>query len=113
MRLYAHPLQVARVVAQPGQVLWHEGAFETQRLQHAHLLDGGEAACVLVRHRRLRVQDECAEFDIAVLVELQPFSYLAVATARLDPASFEFRSEERRVGKECVSTFRSRWYPYP
>src|SRR3546814_14955804 len=22
------------------------------------------------------------------------------------------RSEERRVGKECVSTFRSRWYPY-
>src|SRR3546814_16114781 len=24
----------------------------------------------------------------------------------------EFRSEERRVGKECVSTFRSRWSPY-
>src|SRR3546814_19687855 len=23
------------------------------------------------------------------------------------------RSEERRVGKECVSTFRSRWLPYP
>src|SRR3546814_14971526 len=22
------------------------------------------------------------------------------------------RSEERRVGKECVSTFRSRWWPY-
>src|SRR3546814_21141201 len=22
------------------------------------------------------------------------------------------RSEERRVGTECVSTFRSRWYPY-
>src|SRR3546814_15930827 len=22
------------------------------------------------------------------------------------------RSEERRVGKECVSTFRSRWSPY-
>src|SRR3546814_17538812 len=22
------------------------------------------------------------------------------------------RSEERRVGKECVSTFRSRWVPY-
>src|SRR3546814_3651331 len=25
----------------------------------------------------------------------------------------EFRSEERRVGKECVSTCRSRWSPYP
>src|SRR3546814_3663814 len=23
-----------------------------------------------------------------------------------------YRSEERRVGKECVSTFRSRWSPY-
>src|SRR3546814_212471 len=26
--------------------------------------------------------------------------------------SFQFRSEERRVGKECVSTCRSRWAPY-
>src|SRR3546814_20866368 len=25
----------------------------------------------------------------------------------------EVRSEERRVGKECVSTCRSRWSPYP
>src|SRR3546814_11303144 len=24
-----------------------------------------------------------------------------------------WRSEERRVGKGCVSTFRSRWAPYP
>src|SRR3546814_4980717 len=24
-----------------------------------------------------------------------------------------YRSEERRVGKECVSTGRSRWSPYP
>src|SRR3546814_13807550 len=25
----------------------------------------------------------------------------------------QLRSEERRVGKECVSTCRSRWSPYP
>src|SRR3546814_14203655 len=25
----------------------------------------------------------------------------------------QVRSEERRVGKECVSTCRSRWSPYP
>src|SRR3546814_5452604 len=25
---------------------------------------------------------------------------------------YEWRSEERRVGKECVSTCRSRWSPY-
>src|SRR3546814_15308352 len=30
------------------------------------------------------------------------------ATAKRD-----VRSEERRVGKECVSTCRSRWSPYP
>src|SRR3546814_15959914 len=28
------------------------------------------------------------------------------------PLSREHRSEERRVGKECVSTCRSRWSPY-
>src|SRR3546814_8476671 len=32
------------------------------------------------------------------------------ATLRICPA---VRSEERRVGKECVSTCRSRWSPYP
>src|SRR3546814_14488246 len=30
----------------------------------------------------------------------------------LDLSGFELRSEERRVGKECVSTCRSRWSPY-
>src|SRR3546814_3972713 len=29
------------------------------------------------------------------------------------PAFLDLRSEERRVGKECVSTCRSRWSPYP
>src|SRR3546814_19319235 len=33
----------------------------------------------------------------------------AYAFTRIRP---EFRSEERRVGKECVSTCRSRWSPY-
>src|SRR3546814_8884250 len=28
-------------------------------------------------------------------------------------AGYLLRSEERRVGKECVSTCRSRWSPYP
>src|SRR3546814_1055260 len=30
----------------------------------------------------------------------------------LIPARVAIRSEERRVGKECVSTCRSRWSPY-
>src|SRR3546814_7250680 len=31
---------------------------------------------------------------------------------RLPEAALHQRSEERRVGKECVSTCRSRWSPY-
>src|SRR3546814_7451275 len=31
---------------------------------------------------------------------------------RLLEVSAAFRSDERRVGKECVSTCRSRWSPY-
>src|SRR3546814_3589249 len=31
----------------------------------------------------------------------------------LDNERMDARSEERRVGKECVSTCRSRWSPYP
>src|SRR3546814_7581326 len=36
------------------------------------------------------------------------------AALRVHPATtgIEGRSEERRVGKECVSTCRSRWSPY-
>src|SRR3546814_14851644 len=34
------------------------------------------------------------------------------AAGYMAEASEQFRSEERRVGKECVSTGRSRWSPY-
>src|SRR3546814_16652177 len=32
--------------------------------------------------------------------------------AEIQPGHSQARSEERRVGKECVSTCRSRWSPY-
>src|SRR3546814_14175493 len=32
---------------------------------------------------------------------------------QLGELDVDARSEERRVGKECVSTCRSRWSPYP
>src|SRR3546814_1589247 len=37
---------------------------------------------------------------------------VGVAGMALDPHPLDPRSEERRVGKECVSTCRSRWSPY-
>src|SRR3546814_16836566 len=36
----------------------------------------------------------------------------AIAGNLRDPKVMERRSEERRVGKECVSTCRSRWSPF-
>src|SRR3546814_13529945 len=46
------------------------------------------------------------------IVRCQFFSHLECSI--LGPASSlrQYRSEERRVGKECVSTCRSRWSPY-
>src|SRR3546814_12690258 len=37
---------------------------------------------------------------------------LAVAAGQGPNLTLDPRSEERRVGKECVSTCRSRWSPY-
>src|SRR3546814_3748590 len=37
---------------------------------------------------------------------------LGVVDAPFDRHELTLRSEERRVGKECVSTCRSRWSPY-
>src|SRR3546814_14580329 len=39
------------------------------------------------------------------------FGYTQVGFG-IDDREARLRSEERRVGKECVSTFRSRWSPY-
>src|SRR3546814_20435931 len=55
-------------------------------------------------------------FDVVVVEQLQQFGIAhdiggeAVAVGHF--AGDAVRSEERRVGKECVSTCRSRWSPY-
>src|SRR3546814_10983387 len=61
----------------------------------------------LARHRRLdRRLAHVVDEDMRLLALL--------GGTRQRPASAveDARSEERRVGKECVSTFRSRWSPY-
>src|SRR3546814_4806641 len=56
------------------------------------------------------------------LVSLIGIQHIVVAINKMDLVDYaenvynkiveDYRSEERRVGKECVSTFRSRWSPY-
>src|SRR3546814_14884519 len=50
--------------------------------------------------------------SLGVLIGVLPGLGGANGGAILLPLPFS-RSEERRVGKACVSTFRSRWSPYP
>src|SRR3546814_3549935 len=47
------------------------------------------------------------------ILEIGPARRQVGAARGTEGAAFGFpRSEERRVGKECVSTCRSRWSPY-
>src|SRR3546814_2009003 len=55
--------------------------------------------------------DEQIALDPPVAVEDQRRD-IAALPIELDARDLAFRSEERRVGKECVSTCRSRWSPY-
>src|SRR3546814_15830647 len=63
-------------------------------------------------------RDFFADPQLEVLIEqaITRNRDLAVAVAQIEEARglyrIQDRSEERRVGKECVSTCRSRWSPY-
>src|SRR3546814_14820737 len=74
--------------------------------QRAHMRDAVQKKALLLLHDRARDLDDRA----LALVEraLEP-----VGTREpLGQPRLAFRSEERRVGKECVRTCRSRWSPY-
>src|SRR3546814_3753716 len=66
--------------------------------------------------------DHARPVDGHIVVAVQPFGLQGGAGRGVglwpgaadddDCGGHHFRSEERRVGKECVSTCRSRWSPY-
>src|SRR3546814_20328469 len=60
---------------------------------------------------------EADERELATPTPKMPDEALAMATEYFEEwystaGQFHGRSEERRVGQECVSTCRSRWSPY-
>src|SRR3546814_8134857 len=59
---------------------------------------------IFVRRKRTNGGFECQSLDISALD--------VDATTRNNHFETLWRSEERRVGKECVSPCRSRWSPY-
>src|SRR3546814_6994660 len=46
------------------------------------------------------------------LIEREPITVICSEKGWIRALKGHIRSEERRVGKECVSTCRSRWSPY-
>src|SRR3546814_15928003 len=72
---------------------------------HAHRLGmAGVAVADLAIGRRGHMPAGVAVFDREHAVQ--------IIEDRLDAPEAAARSEERRVGKECVSPCRSRWLPY-
>src|SRR3546814_5414843 len=62
--------------------------------------------------------DVCSSDLLHAVLQFLPVDDVVAAAApgieqpRRHPRAGRWRSEERRVGKECVSTCRSRWSPY-
>src|SRR3546814_11966539 len=84
---------------EPGELALRAGA------DHDLALAGAEALALddlHVRAHRPGLRADAAQLHAAVLVR----------RAALDRQVGSDRSEERRVGQECVSTCRSRWSPY-
>src|SRR3546814_14747923 len=73
---------------------------------HRHLMDARYPALF---ERMARVADvlKASEEDLAAIYPGMPLQHAVERVRALAP-----RSEERRVGKEGVSTVRSRWSPY-
>src|SRR3546814_16441857 len=74
-------------------------------------LDG---SCSGLQHFSAMLRDEEGGAAVNLLPAERPqdvYKRVAVRAQEMADATPVYRSEERRVGKECVSTCRSRWSP--
>src|SRR3546814_18201660 len=69
---------------------------------------GKKSLTVVLAEPLAAVPPELAEWRVALKADGHEIEYLFDTQAERTGVS---RSEERRVGKECVSTCRSRWSP--
>src|SRR3546814_12370703 len=83
-----------------------------------HRIDAGACACNSAVDAFLGKQQSALYLLRLTIVEQGLLHSLIVGKrhkfikCRNNKISNNLRSEERRVGKECVSTCRSRWWPY-
>src|SRR3546814_15398354 len=80
----------------------------SQNLQAKMVMKGGLLMAIRYDSSRFTKDLDFSTTDLYTAEDAD--ALLAEFEAGLAPAAE--RSEERRVGKECVSTCRSRWWPY-
>src|SRR3546814_14982126 len=112
--LFSVPLRRALVVG--GGLPYPEGVAA------AEVLKIGSTTAIGVEESRqglrLLMHGGVVSMGFAVLTQLKLAAAEAASWFRIGAGAsgiaggFSFRSAERRVGKECVSTCRSRWSPY-
>src|SRR3546814_18245137 len=112
-----------RSVAPPGAgrdpccVVMTPGPFNSAFYEHSFLAD--RIGVELVEGNDLFVRDRAVYMRTTEGPKRVDVIYHRVDDDYLDPLMFRpdsmlgLSSEERRVGKECVSQCRSRWSPYP
>src|SRR3546814_12043268 len=74
-----------------------------------------EAGYITVTGSRIRLPAAAESKEPIVVLDqeyIEARNLTNVADALNELPIYQGRSEERRVGKECVSTCRSRWSPY-
>src|SRR3546814_12463393 len=96
---------------QPGGVLLHHREADLRRLAGLAFQEGArdEAHEVAIAGLVLHQEDELVGRRRGAVARLAGLS--GGQLARYLELAADDRSEERRVGKECVSTCRSRWSP--
>src|SRR3546814_20048724 len=77
------------------------------------IIGGGDGGALeeALKHRSIE-RVTMVEIDASVVEVSKEYLRPICGDAFEDPRLDLIRSEERRVGKECVSTCRSRWSPY-
>src|SRR3546814_12658677 len=97
----------------PGQMVGEPAAKRSSDDGTKHRTHAPDRHCRAMTFRRVDIEQDRLTHRNQGSTEnaLQQAEDHQLAKVRSDPTQPR-RSEERRVGKECVSTCRSRWSPY-
>src|SRR3546814_13629453 len=110
MRLTSDGLQLA-ACGSSARTMASFGAWEYEVLDHCF-----EQVDYISLHQYFENHEHEVDRFLTAIDDLESFitevTAIADAVAAKRRSPKRIRSEERRVGKECVSTCRSRWSPY-